>query len=217
MPRQARADVTRRKIITAAVDLFSEIGYPATGLGEIIERADMTKGALYYHFDSKEALAEAIITEGGASTLAAFHNITESSSPALENLIHGLFVVCDFTRTDRVAEIGLHLLQTFAGINDATERVYASWLDAISGQLHRAAAEGDLREGLDPGAAAEVILEAALGAEALSRAGSSGTDLRERIVRIWDLLLPAVVNPDSLEYFREFLARESLRRSPGAD
>jgi AcrR family transcriptional regulator len=217
MPRQARASVTRRKIITAAVDLFSETGYPATGLGEIIERADMTKGALYYHFDSKEALAEAIITEGGASMLAAFHNIAESSSPALESLIHGLFVVCDFTRTDRVAEIGMHLLQTFAGINDATKRVYASWFDAIYDQLHRAAAEGDLRDDLDPAAAAEVILAAMLGAEAMSRAASSGTDLRERIARTWDLLLPAMVTADSLDYFREFLSRESLRRSPGAD
>lgn len=209
--------MTRRKIITAAVDLFSEIGYPATGLGEIIERADMTKGALYYHFDSKEALAEAIIEEGGASMLAAFHNITDSSSPALENLIHGLFVVCDFSRTDRVAEIGLHLLQTFAGINDTTQRVYASWLDAISAQLHRAATEGDLREGVDPGAAAEVILAATLGAEALARAGSGGTDLRERIVRTWGLLLPALVDAESLEYFREFLARESMRRSQSVD
>jgi AcrR family transcriptional regulator len=215
--RQARAGVTRRKIITAAVDLFAEIGYPATGLGEIIERADMTKGALYYHFDSKEALAEAIIAESGASMLAAFQNITETSSPALENLIHGLFVVCDFTRTDRVADIGLHLLQTFAGINDTTARVYASWLDAISAQLHRAAAEGDLREGLDPGAVADVVLSALLGAEALTRAGTSGTDLRERLVRTWDLLLPALVEPASLDYFREFLARESMRRSPGTD
>ena len=42
MARQARSELTRQKIITAAVDLFSEHGYPATGLGDIIARAEMT-------------------------------------------------------------------------------------------------------------------------------------------------------------------------------
>ncbi|MDT5333549.1 MAG: hypothetical protein QOF31_4846, partial [Mycobacterium sp.] len=53
MVRQARSEVTRGKIIASAVELFNEIGYAAAGLGDIIERAEMTKGALYYHFDSK--------------------------------------------------------------------------------------------------------------------------------------------------------------------
>ena len=62
MVRQARSEATRQRIVNAAVELFSDVGYQATGLGDIIERAQLTKGALYYHFDSKEALATAIIT-----------------------------------------------------------------------------------------------------------------------------------------------------------
>ncbi len=56
MAPQARSEATRQKILDAAIDLFSEVGYAAAGLGEIIERAGMTKGALYHHFDSKDAL-----------------------------------------------------------------------------------------------------------------------------------------------------------------
>ncbi|GAT03322.1 ScbR family autoregulator-binding transcription factor [Mycolicibacterium fortuitum] len=216
MARQARSELTRQKIITAAVDLFSEHGYPATGLGDIIARAEMTKGALYYHFDSKESLAEAIIDDGGSAMLGTFRVITETSSPALENTIHGLFVVADFTRSDRVAQIGMQLLRTFSGINAAATRVYTSWLDELTAQLNQAADEGDLREGLDIAGAAEVILGSMLGAEALSRATATGTDLRERVARTWDLLLPAVVSRESLDYFREFLGRESLRRTKAA-
>ncbi|KWX20276.1 TetR family transcriptional regulator [Mycolicibacterium wolinskyi] len=216
MPRQARSGVTRRKIITAAVDVFSEMGYPATGLGEIIERAEMTKGALYYHFDSKESLAEAIIDESGATMLAALRSITESASPALENIIHGTFVVCDFSRTDKVAEIGIQLLRTFTGINEVAKRVYTSWLDELTEQMGKAATEGDLRTDLDVQAAADVILGSVLGAEALSRAGVTDLDLRQRVARTWELLLPSIVSEESLGYFREFLARESLRRSPPA-
>jgi AcrR family transcriptional regulator len=57
MVPQARSEATRQKILDAAIDLFSEVGYAAAGLGEIIERAGTTKGHLYHHFDSKEALA----------------------------------------------------------------------------------------------------------------------------------------------------------------
>ncbi len=214
MARQARSEVTRRKIIAAAVELFDETGYPATGLGDIIERAELTKGAFYYHFDAKEALAEAIIEEAGSRMLATFRTITGSSSPALENLIHGMFVVTDFTVADKLAWIGMQLLRTFSGLNDAAGRVYGSWLDDLVEQVGHAAAEGDLRSDIDPKSAAEVILGSMLGAEALSRATGTDNDLRERVGRTWELLLPAVVNEESLEYFREFLARESLRRSP---
>ncbi len=88
--------------------MFSEVGYAAAGLGEVIERAGMTKGALYHHFDSKEALATAIIEQGTNLTRdAAFRNVCESPSPALEKMIHGVFVVADllvFDKTARTAE-----------------------------------------------------------------------------------------------------------------
>ena len=61
---QARAEATRRRIIDAAIALFSEEGYGDTGLAAIMDRADVSKGAFYYHFESKEALASAIIDEG---------------------------------------------------------------------------------------------------------------------------------------------------------
>src|SRR4029079_9978645 len=119
MVRQARSEATRRKIMTSAVELFNEIGYPATGLGDIIERAELTKGALYYHFDSKESLATAIIEEAGAALLNAFRSISASPSPAWENIIHGIFVVTDYVRTDKVVRIGTQLLRALGGFNEA--------------------------------------------------------------------------------------------------
>ena len=81
-------------------------------------------------------------------------------------------------------------------------------------QARQAIAEGDLRDGLNPDAVGELIVGAVLGAEFISNAASSGADLIERIARTWALLLPAIASDESLPYFREFLARESLRHSP---
>ena len=213
MVRQARSEATRRKIITSAVELFNEIGYPATGLGDIIERAEMTKGALYYHFDSKESLATAIIEEGSANLMHAFRNITESSAPTLESMIHGAFVAADLLSTDKVARSGTQLLRAFGEFNDAAARTYQGWLIEMAARARQAIDEGDLRADLDPEAVGETIVATMLGAELLSNATSAGVDVLERVARTWKILLPAIVSDESLPYFREFLAREAMRQA----
>jgi AcrR family transcriptional regulator len=213
MVAQARSETTRQKILNAAIDLFSEVGYAAAGLGEVIKRAGMTKGALYHHFDSKEALATAIIEEGTNLTLDAFRQVCESSSPALENMIHGVFVVTDLLVSDKTARTAEQLTRGLAEFNSAASHVWNIRLDAITTQAKRASTEGDLREGLDPYVVSESILNAMLGAQLLSKT-TRGDDHIKRLTRSLDLLLPAVVADISLPYFREFLAREPLRREP---
>jgi len=210
MAPQARSETTRQKILNAAIDLFGEVGYAAAGLGEIIERAGMTKGALYHHFDSKEALATAIIEQGTNLTLDAFHRVSQSSSPALENMIHGVFVVTDLVVTDKKARTAEQLTRGLAEFNSAASQVWSNRLDAITTQARRASAEGDLREGLDPYVVSESILNAMLGAQLLSKT-ADGDDHVNRLTRSLELLLPAIVAETSLAYFREFLAREYLR------
>jgi AcrR family transcriptional regulator len=214
MAPQARSETTRQKILDAAIDLFSEVGYAAGGLGEIIERAGMTKGALYHHFDSKEALATAIIEQGTDLTRDAFRHVCESSSPALENLIHGAFVITDLLVSDKKARTAEQLTRALAEFNTAASQVWSSRLDAMATQANLAGGEGDLREGLDPYVVSESFLNAMLGAQLLAKT-ADGDDHIERLTRSLELLLPAIVADSSLDYFREFLARESLRQAPG--
>jgi AcrR family transcriptional regulator len=211
MVRQARSEATRKRIIIAAVETFNEIGYASAGLGEIVERAQMTKGALYYHFNSKDSLAAAIIEEGSTSLFNAFHNISESPGPALEGMIHGTFVVVDLFNSDMVARSATQLLRALGEFNTTVADTYIGWLDEMSARATAALEEGDLRPNLDPRAVGDTIVAAMLGAELLST--SSGDNILHRVTRMWEVLLPAIVTDKSLPYFREFLARESLRRA----
>jgi AcrR family transcriptional regulator len=213
MVPQARSETTRQKLLDAAIDLFSEVGYAAAGLGEIIERAGMTKGALYHHFDSKEALATAIIEQGTNLTRDAFRHVCESSSPALENLIHGVFIVADLLVSDKTARTAEQLTRGLAEFNSAASRAWSSLLDSMTTQARRASAEDDLWEGVDPDVVTEAILNTMLGAQLLSKT-ADGIDHIERLTRSLELFLPAIVTDTSLPYFREFLARESLRLAP---
>jgi len=219
MVRQARSEATRNKIIGAAVQLFNEIGYPATGLGDIIERADMTKGALYYHFDSKEALATAVIEEGSARLGEAFRSISTSAAPALEGMIHGVFVVADLMATDQIARSGTQLLRAFGEFNDIAARTYGRWTAEMTERTRQAIDEGDVQADVDPQAVGETIVGAMLGTELLASATTAGADVLKRVGRVWQVLLPAIVSQESSSYFEEFLARESMRHSvaPVAD
>ena len=51
---------TKRELVDAAEQLFTENGYSATSLDAIVAGADVTKGALYHHFSGKQAIFEAV-------------------------------------------------------------------------------------------------------------------------------------------------------------
>jgi AcrR family transcriptional regulator len=217
MARQVRSEATRRKILDAAIDVFGEVGYAAAGWNAIIDRTGMTKGALYHHFDSKESLASAIIDEGSDTILVAFRNVCGSSSPALENMIHGTFMVANVLNSDKVARAAEQLTASLAGFNDAAANFAANSIELMSAQARRASAEGDLRPTVDPAVIGESIVGTMFGTRLLCNAksakGPSGHDSARRASEFWELLLGGVVTDESLPYFREFLAREALRHA----
>src|SRR5436853_418905 len=60
---QSRARATRQAILTAAAEHFARNGYHATSLDSVLADSGGTKGALYFHFASKDALARAVVAE----------------------------------------------------------------------------------------------------------------------------------------------------------
>ncbi len=65
-PRRTQADrsaTTTAALVKAARELFAEQGFAATSRDQIAERAGVTRGALYHHFDSKTAVAAAVVAE----------------------------------------------------------------------------------------------------------------------------------------------------------
>jgi AcrR family transcriptional regulator len=204
--RQARSEATRRRIIDSAVDLINQIGYPASGLADIIERAELTKGAFYYHFDSKEALATAIIDEGAITVLEAFRDAEGPASPALANIVRGLFGVTEVVSGDRIAQAACRLLRTFGGFNPSAKQTYAHLLAEMTQQVARSVAEGEMRSDVDPAVAGTTIVGAILGAELLSSAVSDGADLRARLASTLQTLLPALASEGSLRHYRELVA-----------
>jgi AcrR family transcriptional regulator len=65
-PRRTQADrsaTTRAALVEAARELFAEKGFAETSRDQIAQRAGVTRGALYHHFESKTAVAAAVVGE----------------------------------------------------------------------------------------------------------------------------------------------------------
>ncbi len=59
--RRPDAEATRERILAAAVELFAERGFGATGIEALCQRADVVRTAIYWHFDSKEGLLVPVV------------------------------------------------------------------------------------------------------------------------------------------------------------
>ena len=86
MPRRTKADAekTREKILASALSLFAKNGYEHTTFSDIAQRLKMTKGAVYWHFKSKDALLIAIVNE----MLESFRREILSLLPEGNYLLH---------------------------------------------------------------------------------------------------------------------------------
>lgn len=74
MARNAHPEVTERRILDAARELFAEQGYEKTTIQDIVNRlGDLSKGAIYHHFKSKDAILERLSDDDWA----AYRNLKE--------------------------------------------------------------------------------------------------------------------------------------------
>jgi AcrR family transcriptional regulator len=83
---------TRTALIKAARALFAEKGYADTGTEEIVQRAGVTRGALYHHFRDKEDLFRAVFEELQREFLARTRE-GEAASGGLWESLHAAFQV----------------------------------------------------------------------------------------------------------------------------
>lgn len=58
-----QSEATRAELLKFGTELFAERGYAGTSLGDIAQRAGLTKGAIYHHFRGKEEIFAAVVEE----------------------------------------------------------------------------------------------------------------------------------------------------------
>lgn len=92
--RYKKSEVSREHVLQAAIDTLAAKGYAHTSVGDIAERAGMSKGSVHYHFESKDDLIahvlHACIARIGAPVRAAWERPGVSSTERIAGAIGSL-------------------------------------------------------------------------------------------------------------------------------
>ncbi|WP_313545227.1 ScbR family autoregulator-binding transcription factor [Leifsonia aquatica] len=187
MPRQERAERSRAEILDAAADEFDAHGYAGARLDRIIERTQLTKGAVYFHFRSKHDLAEALVAEKYGNWPAVAQEVEESGLTgvaAARELSRRVAVVF---ATDAHVRAAMKLTQTI--LPPAPEDdPYVRWVALIGRYLDEAVQAGELPPGSDPEALATVAVQAFFGAYMIADERGRLDGLVEDASRLWDVI-----------------------------
>lgn len=85
-----KAAENRAALLAAASKLFREKGIDGVGVAEIAKEAGLTHGALYAHFDSKDALAAAAFSDGFAGNMAGMRAWAGDRAPSFADYMGAL-------------------------------------------------------------------------------------------------------------------------------
>lgn len=197
MPRQERAEQTRTVILQAAASQFDAAGFLGARLSDILADAGVTKGALYFHFKSKEELAEALIQE----QFVVWEELSESDDLGVQTVIDLTQGMARSLQSDVRVRASIRLVIEEGSFVHPADNAYKQWIDTAHGCLLAAKAVGDLRKDINPHELAQFAVSSFTGIQLSSQVLSGRTDLVERVTFMWRMILPTVIPPRRLHKF----------------
>jgi AcrR family transcriptional regulator len=200
--RRAQAADTRRKLLLAAAEVFDRHGFAGARLQEVCAGANVTKGALYCHFPSKEALAVALVEQQSLLWHELEGEVLGRQTCPVQALVDLSYAFADRIRTDLPARVGNRLLHEGPLFDRTAAGQLIGWVAVVRDLLRRADRMGGLRRGITIRHAAEQVVAGFLGTQMLSQAFSGQQDLPARLGRFWRTTIPPLVVPRVLDRLR---------------
>ncbi len=161
---QKRSESTRSAVLASALRHFSSKGYEATSVDDICEGANVSKGAFYHHFESKQALFLCLLDSWLKGIDEALESLGKSTAPeSLLAMTEVLPTVLSAAR-DQLPMFLEFWMQASRDkkIWKASIEPYRHFRAYFAGIIAQGTAEGTLRD-VDAQLAARVILSLAVG------------------------------------------------------
>jgi TetR/AcrR family transcriptional regulator, transcriptional repressor for nem operon len=204
----SRADSTRQQILRAAAHQFARQPYHQVGLDDVLAEAELTKGAMYFHFRSKHALALAIIEDQTTRYTEAVADLLARKFSGLETLIDFSYLMAIRDISDDIARAGLHLLESIGRIEGLQANLLGAWVQTLANTVARAIGEGDIFDDRDPEEVGRLLVSIYMGLRQTSNLDEAEQFL-SNLEKTWALVLPGIVRPERIDYFRQFIRRRT--------
>jgi TetR/AcrR family transcriptional repressor of nem operon len=154
---------TRERLLQAAFREVHRSGFQSAGIDTILAATNVTKGALYYHFESKEALGYAIVDEIVAKfTRDRWLRPLLSDGQAIDILIGIVRRIPARPEDVRVSCPLLNLAQEMSPLDEQfrkrLERIFQAWQEGVATLLRKGQSQGTVRRDLNPDETASFLI-----------------------------------------------------------
>lgn len=199
MVLQERARATRESIIFGAAKVFEEYGYGTSSISLVAEQAQVTKGALYFHFKSKDELARAVVGEQHVIVVRAGEAILDQSGTALSTMIRLCAEFGYQLATDPIVRAGIRLTLEAPAFGHTIRDPYEDWTNVMGRLAEQGIQARQIRASIEPDALARYIVASFTGVQMVSNVLTGREDVTVRIQQMWEILLPGIMHEDSTE------------------
>lgn len=201
--QQERARRTRAAIVEAAAVEFAKRGYAAASVNAILEGSHATKGAMYFHFESKEELGRAVLV----AALERFKDVTDRWMARADRdpfqVLHGLIDdVAQMFLSDPVVQAEFRLIiepEFYADVQDGGAR---AWGLSTRELIERASRDGLVRDGVDIEKYTRALAAGLAGQRYMADLTARQVDLRARFEETLEVVLSGMASDDWLERWR---------------
>lgn len=212
--QQERARRTRAAILGSAAIEFGKSGYAAASLNRILDGSNATKGAMYFHFDSKEDLARAVIEAAQERYRVATERWLGRSDLGPLDILHGLVdeIALRF-QTDVIIQAEFRLIIEPDFYRDVQSGGGKVWSEAAYHLAVRAKQAGELSEGTDPERFTRVLQAVLAGQRYLADVSGDAADIRAR----FEEGVEVVVESAATDAWREKFTRSGWAAKASTD
>ncbi len=193
------ADVTRQKLLQAALKVFSREGYDASRIESIATEAGVTRGALYHHFGGKAALYNTLVDEVSQRVSAVTLEAIDEGGTILDILRRVFVRSTVYASTDPEWRAVNRLALRASTVDPEVEEGRQHRLQAARATLQQVAegiaggiAEGDIRPDVNPYSAALHFISLQNGILVLWLEDQTLFDLATEAERVIDLFLAGI-------------------------
>ena len=181
-----KESVKSDRILAAAKDCFLNYGFKKTSMSDIAKQADMSRPALYLHFDNKETIFREIVKQLHQQTLTEAARVLQQQQHIIERLKSAfecrtivLFsIVHNSTHGDELTDINSKIA---AQINRAS---MSQFIELMAEALDDAVIKREIqliRPNMTAAEAAELLVNSAHG---IKQAANSTEDFRDRLMQL---------------------------------
>ncbi|MGW7823613.1 TetR family transcriptional regulator [Streptomyces puniciscabiei] len=175
----AHGAASRDRILEAAARVFARLGYDRARMADVVTESGLTKGSVYFHFESKEALAIAVLSAKHSQWLDLVRTRLAAMPEGADRLAGLLPTMLELHHDDPDAWVISRLIQNMADVpatRPLTAQLTRTWIEGVADLVREAQRTADAATETDATLLATVLVGAFDGLKNTVDILSSGPD-----------------------------------------